>query len=151
MKKWGFLLFMVLILAGCGGGSRGGDTVTVNLKVDITNTQAQAVNGETLHIEGPGVSFSCSQSPTPQNPNDPAKCDVPTAGSGNTAVPMTFKSLPAENATYTFTDVSVTPIPGSCAVTITNSTSLNGGGATATCQDIGSGSPNQLVLTFTLT
>ncbi len=150
MKKWSFFLFWVLILSGCGGGGgRGGnDQVLTDLQVDLTDTQGNPLTGETIRIEGPGgISFTCTQSPTQTNTNDPDKCEVPQQGQGNLAISLIFKSLPAENNTYTFTDEGLTPRSGSCSVTILNSTSLN----TSTCDDIGAASPNQLIMTFTLT
>jgi|GEM_PF-5588061 len=159
MKKWSIFLFLIFILSGCGGGDRNDPTFTVSLKVDLSDTQNNPLTGETIHIQGPnGINFSCQQNPTQANPNDPTKCDVPAAGTGNTAVPITFKSLPADNSSYTFTDASATSSrSGSCQVTIVDSSHLASAGNTVssdsrvvTCDQIGSGAPNPLRMTITL-
>lgn len=156
MKRLVFFLFLMLIISGCGGGGdRGDDGVRVALQVLLSDTQNNGVNGETLRITGPGTNFTCAQNPTQSEPNDPDKCEATPQGGGSLAIFLTFKSLPAENDTYAFTDAGTTTSrSGECEVTIVDSSILESPGNTVTgdtvvCDQIGAGTPNQLRLTIT--
>lgn len=159
MKRLAFFLFSILILSGCGGGGgRGDDEIRVALQVLLSDTQSNDANGETIRVTGSGVNFTCAQNPTQAEPNDTEKCEATPQGGGSLAISLTFKSLRAENDTYTFSDAgSTSPRSGECEVTIVNSSRLESPGNTVTdnntrvvCDQIGSGSPNQLVLTISL-
>ncbi|MCG3115750.1 MAG: hypothetical protein LLH30_08750 [Candidatus Manganitrophus sp. SA1] len=159
MKRLGFFLISIILFSSCGGGGRGGDDeIRVALEILLGDPQGGGVvTGETIRVEGPGISFTCTQSPTQTNTNDPDQCEVPSQGQGNQSIPLTFKSLPAENDTYTFTDGNDTaPRSGECVVTVVNSSTLESPGNTVSsdnssvvCDQIGAGSPNPLRLTIT--
>lgn len=121
MRKLLFALPLLMILSGCGGGG-GNTTVAGQLIVSLAQNIGGAQSGETIHIQGGGVSYSCSQSPGQNQPND-TRCIVPTAGNGNSSPTLTFTGLPTGQA-YTFTDGSTTGAPraGSCIITLDSTT-----------------------------
>lgn len=148
MKKFIFALGLFALLAGCGGG--GSDsTVLASLQVTLSGSSGGPTTGHSIHVEGPGVSYTCHQSPTTDNPNDP-RCQLAAAGTGNTETPLIFNNLPT-GATYTFTEVAVNGVvtaTGSCPVTIIDSTHTDpASGSTCTLGDVQS---QQLNLTIAL-
>jgi hypothetical protein len=127
MKKLAFLLFLMLILSGCGGGGRGDDEITIILRGLVTQGTAGPTQGNPV----------TSGEVTIQELNRTDEIEVANPGV------YSISNVPAEERSYTvqYSDPNAQFISVTCGITIHDTTSIE---ITSNPQACSIGTPNSL-------